>query len=124
MNRQQRRNILKNPKAQEQYDKTLAKLAKQIIGDAFESTAGRLKEGDKVKLDVDYIKNSPAYRVGGNEKRNKFVDDNEGVVFTVIYDKRFTNNPSIVCLEEDTTDPRWLWTTKELLLISEEKRED
>jgi hypothetical protein len=37
----------------------------------------------------------------------QFVDDNADTIFTVVYDERYTNPPTLVCLEEDET--KWLW---------------
>ena len=79
-----------------------------------------LFEGDKVKIDyegivsrVDYEKRRPEYR--------DFIEQNKDTIFTVKYDEKYRNNPWLVSLEEDTTEPRWLFTTSDLILYEEEK---
>ena len=81
-----------------------------------------LFEGDKVKIDykgitsrVDYEKRRPEYR--------DFIEKNKDNIFTVKYDEKYRNNPWLVSLEEDTTEPRWLFTTSDLILYKEEEKE-
>lgn len=81
-----------------------------------------LYEGDKVTLDylgitsrVDYDKRRPEYR--------NFIEENKDKIFTVKYDEKYRNNPWLVSLEEDTTEPRWLFTTSDLILYKEEEKE-
>ena len=64
-----------------------------------------LFEGDKVKIDylgitsrVDYERRRPEYR--------SFIEENKDTIFTVKYDEKYRNNPWLVSLEEDTTEPR------------------
>jgi hypothetical protein len=65
-----------------------------------------LKEGQRVRLDTTAIKSHPDHHKKSPEYR-QFVDDNAGTIFTVVYDERYTNPPTLVCLEEDET--KWLW---------------
>ena len=82
----------------------------------------RILPGDKVTLDylgitsrVDYDKRRPEYR--------NFIEENKDRIFTVKYDEKYRNNPWLVSLEEDTTEPRWLFTTSDLILYKEEEKE-
>ena len=82
-----------------------------------------LFEGDKVKLDYDKITSIPDYTNRKPEYRN-FIETNKDKVFTVKYDDKYRNNPWLVSLEEDTTEPRWLFTTSDLILYNEEEKEN
>lgn len=76
-------------------------------------------QGDKVKLDYVKIISNPDYpRLVSKYK--KFVEDHKDKVFTVEYDPRHTIRPSIVCLAEDPTDPKWLWYTGYLQKVENE----
>lgn len=76
-------------------------------------------QGDKVKLDYVKIISNPDYpRLASKYK--KFVEDHKDKVFTVEYDPRHTIRPSIVCLAEDPTDPKWLWYTGHLQKVEDE----
>lgn len=67
-----------------------------------------LKEGQAVKLDVKSIKSHPDYpRL--TSKYKDWVELHCEDVFTVEYDEKYNNNPSLVLLKEDTTVPKWLF---------------
>ena len=44
---------------------------------------------------------------------------NKDTVFTVEYDEKYKNKPSLVCLKEDTTDPKWLFWVGDLIEVKE-----
>ena len=75
--------------------------------------------GDKVKLNYSKII-SDKYYSRLVPSRKKFVEENKDTIFTVEYDPRHTNNPQVVCLAEDPTDPKWLWYTGHLKKVENE----
>lgn len=123
MNRAERRNLSKKIK---KVNKTLnLGLTKKQLKNYIKFKEEQLSsvvlfEGDKVKIDyegivsrVDYEKRRPEYR--------DFIEQNKNTIFTVKYDEKYRNNPWLVSLEEDTTEPRWLFTTSDLILYKEEE---
>jgi len=110
MNREQRRKLIK------EFEKTglTSAQAKRLL-EIHEAPdlKGNLKEGDRVKLNLKSIQEHPDWHTM-NPKWKQFVEDNKDVVFTVEYDKDKKDNPSMVCLTEDTTDPKWLWYVGDL----------
>lgn len=69
------------------------------------------REGDKVRLNMNVItgrkdcsKKSARYR--------QFCESNAGRTFTVEYNG--TMRPSVVCLKEDKTEPKWLFWVGDL----------
>ena len=75
----------------------------------YDDTEPLLAEGTKVKLDVDKILSTKQRR----HLSQKYID----FVFTVEYESRFGDEPSIVLLKEDDTDPKWLWWAGELIAV-------
>ena len=73
-----------------------------------------LREGDHVQIDVASIERNPDYTLL-SEKYKKFIHSNAGTVFTVRYDRRYKDNPHIVCLKEDING--WLFWTGNLIKI-------
>ena len=123
MNRAEKRNLAKRIK---KMNKNLnlglnkAQLEQYIKFKEMQTESIVLFEGDKVKIDylgitsrVDYERRRPEYR--------DFIENNKDSVFTVKYDEKYRHNPWLVSLEEDTTEPRWLFTTSDLILIEKEK---
>ena len=126
MNRTERRNLAKKIK---KVNKTLhlglnkTQLKEYIKFKEEQMSSIVLFEGDKVKIDyesiisrVDYDKRRPEYR--------NFIEENKNAIFTVKYDEKYRNNPWLVSLEEDTTEPRWLFTTSDLILYKNEEKEN
>ena len=123
MNRTDRRNLAKKIKKANKtlnlgWNKTQLKEYIQFKEEQMSSIS--LFEGDKVKIDyvgitsrVDYDKRRPEYRT--------FIEENKDKIFTVLYDEKYRNNPWLVSLEEDTTEPKWLFTTSELILCNNEE---
>lgn len=66
-----------------------------------------LHEGDRVKLDIKAIQRHPDYNRLTESYRN-FVESHVDDVFTVVYDRRYQDNPMVVCLKEDP-DNRLFW---------------
>lgn len=123
MNRTDRRNLAKKIK---KANKTLnlglnkTQLKEYIQFKEEQMSSISLFEGDKVKIDyvgitsrVDYDKRRPEYRT--------FIEENKDKIFTVLYDEKYRNNPWLVSLEEDTTEPKWLFTTSDLILCNNEE---
>jgi len=77
-----------------------------------------LLEGDKVKLDVKKIKRHPSWHSYTSNYR-EFVEYNADAIFTVEYNETRENKPNLVCLKEDTGDPKLLWWDGELLVLDE-----
>lgn len=67
-----------------------------------------LSEGDKVRLDMHSITTHPDY-IKLTEKYKTWVHAHVDEVFTVIYDEQHRDSPLIVALQEDDSDPRWLF---------------
>lgn len=74
-----------------------------------EQCRGRFAEGDKVKLksSPDYGRKTPAYR--------EWCETHAEQELTVVYDQAHTDRPEMVCLEEDTTEPKWLFSVIDLM---------
>lgn len=65
-----------------------------------------IKDGDKVRLNLDVIKKHPGYSQKLPAYR-RFCEENAETVFTARYDKKLRQ--SVVSFEEDTTSPKWLF---------------
>lgn len=78
----------------------------------------RLHEGDKVKLDVQKIRDSPDWRKY-SERYKQFVEENEDKIFTVEYDEKHSS--AVVCLKEDPSEVKWLWWEGNLVKVTEDK---
>ena len=74
-----------------------------------------LLEGDKVRINVKKIMAKPDWDEYRTEYK-KFVEENDGTVFTVGYDENKKDKPNIVCLQEDPRDPKFLWWEGDLLV--------
>lgn len=111
MNRQQRRHPSESAKMKQLLENMNAvKEFNDII-----SGDWPIKEGDKVQLDLETIKKHPCY-----EQRmpayQKFCEENAGKIFTAVYDKSL--RPSVVCLAEDKTEPKWLFWIGDLKKVN------
>lgn len=53
-----------------------------------------------------------------NPKRNKWMQAHRKEIFTVVYDK-WKDKPQIVALIEDESNPKWLFTLRELIPIED-----
>lgn len=75
--------------------------------------AGRFQEGDEVQLDMKVITRDPNWP-HKTESYRQFCQENANRIFTVEYDKRHREKPMLVCLAEDTTEPKWLFFVGDL----------
>ena len=113
MNREDRRKLQKKLSKKGYSSDTVNHLAK--LSSVIDH---RIPEGSKVKLDVRTIMSYPDY-IKMNSKYKQFVEDNIDKIFTVEYDERYKDNAIIVALEEDETDPKWLWSVLDLKVVDE-----
>ena len=126
MNRAERRNLAKKIK---KINKNLKLgLNKTQLKDYIKFKEEQLSsvvffEGDKVKINYESITSRIDYEKRRPEYRN-FIEENKNNIFTIKYDEKYRNNPWLVSLEEDTTEPRWLFTTSDLILYNEEEKEN
>lgn len=74
-----------------------------------------IKEGDKVRLNLEVIKKHPGYSQKLPTYR-RFCEENADTVFTVEYDRKVHNG--VVSLVEDTTSPKWLFWIGDLEKVS------
>lgn len=78
-----------------------------------------IPEGIKVKLNIDRIKKDVNYpRL--TDKYKIWVDNHADEVFTVEYDEKHQENPTLVCFKEDTSKPKWLFWTGDLTILVED----
>jgi hypothetical protein len=75
-----------------------------------------LPQGTKVMLKYDQIISKSKELSDGYLK---FVNDHKDQVMTVVYDEKRLINPLQVCLEEDTSEIKWLFDTSELEVVPE-----
>lgn len=73
-----------------------------------------IKEGDKVRLNLDAITKRRGYE-GTLPLYRKFCEENVGKTFTVKYENNLRQ--SVVCFEEDTTEPKWLFWIGDLIKV-------
>ena len=115
MNRKQRRD---SKKAQpNRYTLEQLELAKLIYLRSL--LRGRFNPGDKVKLDLEMITSSPDWE-RKEQKYKEWCKTHAEDELTVIYDTKYLKQPELVCLEEDTTNPRWLFSVIDLKPVSED----
>lgn len=79
------------------------------------------KEGDKVKLNVPQIKQHFAWD-NFRPDYKEFVEQNEGRVFSVQFDKVSANSivkNVMVCLQEDDSDAKWRFHQEDLIRVEE-----
>lgn len=77
-----------------------------------------LEEGTKVKLNIKSIMKDPYWKKMRKEYKD-FIFANENKIFTVEYDEKYKNNPIVVCLKEDTTNPKWLFSLLNLDIVDD-----
>lgn len=75
-----------------------------------------IPEGTSVTLNINKIKSHPDYP-RFTEKYKQWIDKNKNNVFTVMYDDGRKIDPTLVCLNEDKSDPKWLFWTGDLVVI-------
>ena len=72
-----------------------------------------IKEGEKVRLDVKKITGRNDWKTL-TERYRAFVMDNAKTVFTVKYEEKYGDKPSLVTFAEDST---WLWWVGDLIRL-------
>lgn len=115
MNRKQRRHMAKTMRnITDAHPDAAVLMMRAMMNEQMHSNKKpKFSPGDKVKLNYSKIISDPDYdRLVPNRKQ--FIEENKNSIFTVEYDPRHMINPSIVCLAEDTTDPKWLWFVGQL----------
>lgn len=110
MNREQKRALVKNKKARKLLERMLMDVDRQ-------KAETSIPEGAKVRLKYD--------RIHGSEKWNElsqrykdFIETHKGETLTVEYDERFKDRPLVVCLKEDTSEVKWLFSVLDLEVIA------
>lgn len=69
-------------------------------------------EGTRVRINPETV-------TLGNRKRNKWILEHADDLFTIEYDPKWGENPTIYCLVEDESDPKWYFAHFELLRATE-----
>lgn len=108
MNREQKRKSIKSLTAKG-YTKEQAEALTMLK--ATQEIKKFLKEGDRVKLNIPQMKSRPEWKSEVDQNKARFqawVLAHQDVILTVEYDKKYQNNPSIVCVVEDETDPKYI----------------
>ena len=110
MNRAERRHPTKSKQVRQVLDdlNKVAKIKQMLDGD------WPFQPGDKVKLNIEVItgdqeygRKLPAYKA--------FCERNANRVFTIEYVEGM--HPSVVCLAEDESDPKWLFWVGDLKAV-------
>lgn len=109
MNRKQRRTLSNKSVGYTAQQIELAKLL--FIRGLYK---GRFKEGDRVRLNMDELTNSPDWERKVDAWREWCLSHSNDVM-TVEYDAAYGDNPSLVCLKEDQSDPKWLFSVGDLM---------
>lgn len=91
---------------------------KEFLKDLFFPKENFLKEGSKVKINVEKIKKEKNYNKRNPNWKN-FIENNIDKIFTVEYDFNKKDNPGLVCLKEDQNNPKWLFYIGDLIQIEE-----
>ena len=73
-------------------------------------------EGDKVMIDLESIKRDADYP-RFTDKYKEWIHAHADDVFTVVFDERHRDLPVVVSLQEDTSDPKWLFWTGNLKAV-------
>lgn len=120
MNRQQRRNLAARL-SKKGYSS--ADIVSYIRAKEMQELAGCFQEGDRVQLNMEAITGDPNWP-GKTEAYQRFCLDNAHHIFTVEFDVRHKEKPSLVCLAEDTTEPKWLFFVGDLKTVDDELQND
>lgn len=113
MNRKQKRNI-QGALRKKGYSER--QIASYLMLKEREEQAGKYAEGDKVQLDIQKLTGHPNWPRLRQEYR-EWVLAHTGQTFTVQYDPQQKERPSLVCLAEDETVPKWLFFVGDLKRI-------
>lgn len=89
---------------------------KKMLDLAYENKDTVLQEGQKVKLNYQRIISESDYKFK-QKKYKEFIEVNKDKEFTVQYDE-YHQNGKLVCLKEDNSEPKWLFTFYDLVPIA------
>jgi len=112
MNREERRHPQKvnNVRQMLKDFSTMMRIKQALEGD------WQLQPGDKVQLHLEAIKTHPDYD-RKSSKYKDFCENNADRIFTVEYNEGL--KPSVVCLAEDESNPKWLFWIGDLKKVDE-----
>lgn len=119
MNREQRRAEVKRL----QKKGVKREVAKQLVEKYY--TNIELEEGATVKLNYDLMSRHPDWKIQRDDFKT-WVTEHKDEYFTVEWDeqRKAQNSPDkklMVCLKEDTTEPKWLFHTDTLIHVASAK---
>lgn len=83
------------------------KMTSKIVKEYIKQKNGILN-GTQVKLNLSAIQKDPNYQ-RKSDKWKAWIEQHKEEIFTVEYDPKFGDQPKVVTLKEDTSDPKWLW---------------
>lgn len=75
-------------------------------------------EGEKVRLKTKQIIERKDW-VNRNPKYKDFITSNHDTVFTVHFEEKYAKGHAIACLNEDTSDPKWLFWVGDFERVAE-----
>ena len=113
MNREDKRKFIKQFK-EKGYSKK--EIDQMVMLKEMMDNKKNLQKGQKVKLNLERIMSHPDYH-NHTEKYRSWVESHIDVIFTVEYDKAHTDKPTLVCLKEDDSKPKWLFWEGDLEVI-------
>ena len=105
MNREDKRDYTKRLKAKGYPKKEIDQF---LMIKEMKDNKKHLQEGQKVKLNMDNITSHPDYPNLTAKYRN-WVESHKDMLFTVEFDKAYKDNPTLLCLKEDDSEPQWLF---------------
>ena len=111
MGRKERRSFVQSARK-----KGISAYAADLYWKMKNGAVAELHEGDQVRLNVQAIQRHPDYNKL-TESYRKFVETHTDDIFTVVYDRRYQDNPAVVCLKEDSANH--LFWTGDLIKVSE-----
>lgn len=83
------------------------KMTSKIVKEYIKQKNG-IPNGTQVKLNLSTIQKDPNYQ-RKSDKWKEWIEEHKEEIFTVEYDPKFGEQPKVVTLKEDTSDPKWLW---------------
>lgn len=83
------------------------KMTSKIVKEYIKQKNGILN-GTQVKLNLSAIQKDPNYQ-RKSDKWKAWIEQHKEEIFTVECDPKFGDQPKVVTLKEDASDPKWLW---------------
>jgi hypothetical protein len=96
--------------------KTPKEIEKLIVLRDLAENKSTIKEGDRVSVNVTQIKEDVNYE-RKTDRYHAFIESCVGKEFTVQFDPKYLDKPSLVTLKEDQTVPKWLFWIGDLIKI-------